>query len=152
GTGDLPPDLPDQKQPVLFWLRAFRASGNRFGRVQLVAANAVRAQQARQARPEFLGTGNGQPNQTYPLGNRPVLDVTLQLQVEGPSGWQNWSEIDGFWAAGVDAPVYVLDPEAGVVRFGNGLQGAVPQIGRRIRVVQYLYGGGAAGNVPAGAI
>jgi hypothetical protein len=152
GTGDLPPDLPDQSKPILFWLRAFRASGNRFGKVQLVVANAVQAQQARQARPESLGTGNGQPNQTYRLVNRPVLDGTLQLQVEGPSGWQNWSEIDGLWAAGVDAQVYALDPEAGVVRFGNALQGAVPQIGQRIRAVQYLYGGSAAGNVPSGAI
>jgi hypothetical protein len=152
GTGDLPPELEDQSKPILFWLRAFRASGSRFGKVQLVVANALQAQQARQARPEFLGTGNGQPDQTYSLVNSPVLDGTLQLQVEGTTGWQTWNEIDGFWAAAADDQVYVLDPEAGTVRFGTGLQGLPPQIGQRIRAVTYLYGGGVIGNVSSGAI
>src|SRR6185369_5737631 len=34
----------------------------------------------------------------------------------------------------------------------NGVQGAAPQIGRRIRAREYQFGGGAEGNVPAGAV
>ena len=37
-------------------------------------------------------------------------------------------------AAGVDDRVFVVDPEAGVVRFGDGRRGRPPQIGERIRV------------------
>lgn len=46
----------------------------------------------------------------------------------------------------------MLDAEAGTVRFGNGVRGRAPQIGERVRVVEYLWGGGAAGNVGAKAI
>jgi predicted phage baseplate assembly protein len=48
--------------------------------------------------------------------------------------------------------VFTLDPEAGVVRFGNGVRGRAPQLGERIRVLGYRYGGGDAGNVAARAI
>src|SRR5581483_9307999 len=47
---------------------------------------------------------------------------------------------------------YVLDPEAGTIRFGNGVNGKAPQIGQRIRAKEYRYGGGADGNVAAKAI
>jgi predicted phage baseplate assembly protein len=74
------------------------------------------------------------------------------LEVEQAGGWKRWTEVDGFHASEADAPHYILDREAGTVRFGNGLQGLPPQIGQRIRSVEYRYGGGARGNVAAGAI
>ncbi|MFE2147278.1 baseplate J/gp47 family protein, partial [Streptomyces sp. NPDC059456] len=40
--------------------------------------------------------------------------------------------------------------EPGLVRFAD--RGRLPRIGERIRVLGYRYGGGSAGNVPAGAI
>ena len=47
---------------------------------------------------------------------------------------------------------YVLDPEAGTVRFGNQMQGMIPPPGRRIRVRRMRAGGGVAGNLPAGSL
>jgi hypothetical protein len=153
GTGDLPPALDDQATAkLLFWLRAYRPDQTRFGNVQYVGANAAEVLQVQKARPEFLGTGTGQPNQHYRLVHRPVIEGSLIVEVEEASGWQRWQAIDSFHASGPNDRVYVVDLEAGEVRFGSAVQGWPPQIGQRIRAVEYLYGGGLAGNVPAKAI
>lgn len=153
GTRDLPPVLDDTRAAqLLFWIRAFRKDGTRFGSVAYVVANAAQIWESRKANPEFLGTGTGQPDQQYPLVNKPVLDGTLVVQVEEPSGWVQWNLVDGFYASAPDSKDFTVDLEAGVVSFGNGVQGFPPQIGQRIRALEYRYGGGTAGNVPSGAI
>jgi baseplate J-like protein len=153
GTGELPPPLDDETEPkVLFWLRAFRPDGSRFGKVLWVGANAGMAEQTKTARPEFLGTGDAQPGQEMALVHRPVIAGSLVLEVEGPDGWVRWHEVDGFHASQEDDRCFVLDSEAGRVRFGNGLQGRAPQLGERVRARSYRYGGGRAGNVAAKAI
>jgi hypothetical protein len=154
GTGDLPPELEDAELAarVLFWLRAFREDGGRMGRVAWVGANAAVARQARRAGPEFLGTGTGEAAQLYALVHRPVLEGSAVIEVEEPAGWRPWRAVDGFHASREDDRDFVLDHEAGTVRFGNGVQGRPPQIGERIRTTRYRYGGTAAGNVPALAI
>jgi hypothetical protein len=153
GTGELPPPLDDEiEATVLFWLRAFRLDGSRFGRVLWVGANAGTAEQTRTARPEYLGTGDAQPGQELVLVHRPVVAGSLVLEVEGPDGWVRWHEVDGFHASAEDDRHFALDPEAGRVRFGNGLQGRAPQLGERVRAKSYRYGGGRAGNVAAKAI
>lgn len=153
GTGDRPPALDDDTEAkVLFWLRAFRHDGSRFDKVRQVGINAAEVRQSRRALPEFVGTGTAEESQTYKLAHRPVIDGSLAIEVEEAGGWKRWTEVDGFHASAPDARHYVLDREAGTVRFGNGLQGLPPQIGQRIRAVEYRYGGGAKGNVAASAI
>jgi hypothetical protein len=153
GTRDLPPVLDDTRAAkLLFWIRAFRKDGSRFGSVSYVVANAAQAWESRKANPEFLGTGTAQPDQTASLVHTPVLAKTLRLEVEEPAGWRQWTEVDGFYASAPDDRHFVVDLEAGTVQFGNGVQGYSPQIGQRIRATEYRYGGGAAGNVAPGAI
>lgn len=153
GTGALPPVLaaPDQAR-LLFWLRAFRVDGTGIGAVSWVGVNAVQALQARTARPELVGTGSGQPGQRLRLAQRPVLVDSLALEVEEADGWQPWQTVDGFHASGPLDRHYVLDPVAGEVVFGDGIRGAPPPLGARVRAVRYRVVGGAAGNVAAGAI
>lgn len=154
GTGDLPPSLDDEEteERVLFWLRAFHLEGSGFGKVLYVGTNAAQLVQTRQAKSEFLGTGNGQPNQEYSLIHKNGVSGSLILEVEESQGWRGWTETDSFHASRESDMHYVLDSEAGKVKFGNGLQGYTPQIGQRIRVLSYRYGGGLKGNVAAGAI
>lgn len=154
GAGDLPPRLDDEEteERVVFWLRAFHLEGRSFGKVLYVGVNGVQLVQTRRAKAEFLGTGNGQPNQEYALVHKNGISGSLVLEVEESGGWCTWTETDGFHASRESDRHYVLDSEAGTVTFGNGLQGYVPQIGQRIRVLGYRYGGGAKGNVAAGAI
>ena len=149
GTGDLPPQLDDESEArILFWLRAFRLDGDRFGKVRNVGANATQVCQWRKARTEFLGTGSGQPDQIFHLIHAPVVAGSLVLEVEEPEGWRRWDGVDSFHASGPEDRHYVLDEADGEVRFGSGLQGYAPQIGQRLRAREYRYGGGARGNVP----
>ncbi len=152
GTADLPPALEDDRLQVLFWIRASRRDAASIGKVLWVGANAVEVEQSVAAVPEFLGTGTADADQRYRLVQKPVLAGTLQLEVEEQGDWKRWQEVDSLVAAGESDRVYVVDHEAGDVRFGNGVRGRAPQIGERIRALGYRYGGGAAGNVPAKAI
>ncbi|MEU9078176.1 putative baseplate assembly protein [Kitasatospora sp. NPDC048538] len=155
-TGDLhsPPPLDDEKAAarVIGWLRVRRPAteNDAIHRIRWVGANAVGVVQARAAAPELVGTGTADADQAYRLTNRPVIGGTVRLEVEEPDGWQPWTEVETFADSGPLDRHYTLDPAAGLVRFGT--RSRVPQIGERIRALSYRYGGGAAGNVPAGAI
>jgi len=150
GTGDLPPAIDAQLEAkLLFWLRAFRADGGKLGSFVWVGANAARAEQVQEANPEFLGTGTGDSNQLLHLVHPQVIPGTLALDVEEPTGWTRWQQVDDFDASSEDDRHYVLDPEAGTVQFGDGVRGLAPQIGQRVRAAGYRYGGGSAGNLAA---
>ena len=154
GDATSPPPLTDQKQAsrVVGWLQVSRPDGenNAIHRVNWVGLNAVGADQALTvSAAELLGTGTGDADQQYALTKQPVLPGTVRLQVEGVDGWQDWTEVDSFVRGGPDDLYFSVDYSAGIVQFGSG---RAPQIGERIRVLSYRYGGGAVGNVGAGSI
>lgn len=155
GDADNPPPLDDTEQAarVLAWIQVSRPETDHLNdgiaRVRWLGLNGVRAEHARTARPELLGSGTGDADQTYPLAQHPVLAGSTRLQVEESGSWQDWTEVDTFVANRPDDRHYTVDHEAGAVHFG-GLN--VPQLGERIRVLSYRYGGGLAGNVPAGTL
>ncbi len=154
GAGDLPPELADEEETarVLCWLRGFRPDDEEpFGRVRWGGVNAAATVQMATALPEFLGTGTGDSAQEYPLVHTPVIDGTVLLQVEETGGWVEWRQVEDFDASGEDDRHYVLDPRAGTITFGS-VTGRPPQLGERIRVKEYRYGGGVEGNVAAGTI
>jgi hypothetical protein len=155
GTDDLPPAIDDESvaAKVLFWLRAYRPrNAGSVGRIVWVGANASEVVQTSRANPEYLGTGTAEADQQYGLVNRSIIADSLELQVEEQGTWTSWGAVDGFHASDDDDRHYVLDAEAGQVRFGNGIQGRAPQIGERIRALGYRYGGGPDGTVAAKAI
>jgi hypothetical protein len=155
GTGEFPPVLEraDDQARVLFWVRAARRRADQpIGRVAYVGVNATEVVQTRTAPPEFLGTGTGDAHQTFALVNAPALPRTARVQVEEDGRWTDWEEVDGFEGSTGESRHWVLDAEAGTVRFGNGVRGRAPQIGQRVRVRSYQYGGGVQGNVGAKAI
>lgn len=154
GTGDLPPPL-DGDPFVVCWLRATPVTGGPdIPALRWAGVNAATIVQAVTAAPEFLGNGTGQPGQTYPFAHRPIQDASLPVvvEVEEPGGWTSWTRVDSFAASGRDDRHWTLDAETGTATFGDTVRGRAPQEGERIRVVRYRFGGGAEGNVPAGAI
>jgi hypothetical protein len=154
GTGDLPPPLDDDdlSKDVLFWLRVFRRDRDRaLGRVEWVGANVAAVTQMKTATSEFLGTGTGQVLVSK-LTHGDVVDGTLTIEVEEADRWTPWTAVDGFQASREDDRHYVVDREAGLVHFGNGVRGRAPQLGERIRAVGYRYTAGDAGNVAVKAI
>jgi hypothetical protein len=139
-------------------------------RFSWIGINAARVQQRALVRAERLADGTGEPDQRVRLVHAPVLPDSVTVAVNG----EPWTRIDDLAAAGPEveghaprlgtatetsasgaaqAPtrVYRLDPESGLIEFGNGSFGTRPP--RRAAIVaSYAYGGGRAGVVGIGAI
>jgi hypothetical protein len=101
-----------------------------------------------------LGTGNGISGQTFPLPASPVLPQNCLLQVgaladDGTIVWHDWERVHDFDASKEDSLHYVIDEEAGVFRFSDGVSGAVPpnMPFPNVRLISYRIGVGEAGNV-----
>ena len=155
GSGDQPPLVEDEEldAQLIAWLRVFRPDGGAIGAMEWVGANAIRVEQSESARAEFLGTGTGEPGQQLRLVHGQVLGgVELDVEEQGAGRWVPWTQVEDFRAAGPDDRVFTVDREAGLVRSGDARRGRAPQIGERIRARSYRHGGGAGGNVGAGAI
>lgn len=154
GDRDAPPPLDDEKlaRRVVAWLRVRRpgTEDETMRRVRWVGANVVGVVQARTAVPELLGTGSSEAGQAYRLSQRPVVAGSLRVEVEEADGWVPWEEVRTLATSGTLDRHYTVELDTGIVRFG--VRNRVPQLGERIRAVTYRHGGGAAGQVPAGAI
>jgi predicted phage baseplate assembly protein len=149
-----PPPLQDAKQAaqVVGWLRVTRPSfeNDAIHKVRWVGLNAVGVVQERTSDSELLGIGNGNPSQSYALTKQSIVAHTIALDVEESSGWVSWEEVDTFSDSAPLDRHYTLDAVAGRVQFGP--RSRVPQLGQRIRVTSYRYGGGMGGNLPASSI
>lgn len=162
GIGELPPPLANERDGdrVLAWIRVRRRDpAHPPLKVRWLEANVVPVEQAISLEaPELLGYGEGRPGQELRLSQRPVLPGSVQIQVAAPAAaegvlaWLNWRAIDDLIEAKPAERVFVLDPESGTIRFGDGLHGLMPLPGEAIRCRSYRHGGGVAGNVGAGRI
>ena len=168
GVGEFPPALddPQLEARLVTWLRIRAVAG---AQIKLLWAgiNACQVSQRIRVFNEVLAPGNGQPEQTRPLAQRPLIPGSIELRVAG----QLWQEIDDLLGAGPEVPqpdwgqppgstpplakpvnVFVVDYEAGVIRFGDGVRyGKRPPAEASISV-SYDICVGAAGNVAAGGI
>lgn len=164
------------------WIRARHVHGAFRGppRAALIAPNTVWARHALAVDAEILGSGLGAAAQRFVAVHSPVLagavvDVRergglslpealefaaplgadAMLVDDGPFGhavWVRWRAVDDLRGSGPDDRHYILDPAAGELRFGDGVRGrAVPQGRGNVRM-SYETGGGAAGNLRAGAL
>jgi hypothetical protein len=163
GVGDYPPSLQDQSDiasRVVAWVRVrLPNSTDGQGPAAAVASfnwlgiNATKVSQQIQVPTEIVGTGTGEPDQSFTLINTPVLTATVQLTVNGVE----WTQTDDLLAApseiadAINSQMYTVDSASGTITFGTGLQGARPVAGSAI-IASYYYGGGVAGNVGIGAI
>lgn len=155
GAGDQPPlvEDPELDATIVAWLRVFRPTGGDLPALDWVAVNASSVEQSRTSNAEYLGVGTGEPTQQRSLVHAGLLG-TVQIDVEesGAGRWIPWTQVENFRASKVDDRHVVVDRESGTVRCGDGRRGRVWQIGERIRARSYRSGGGAVGNVAAGAI
>ncbi|MBT9609669.1 putative baseplate assembly protein [Aquabacterium sp.] len=171
GVGDFPPALEDSAVAgrIVTWVRV-TPSSSAGARMRWAGVNATLIDQRVAVRNELLGTGDGQPDQRYTLARSGVVPESAVVQVIDTAGPSTWTAVDDLLAAGPEVRVagsqaglgsrvtdprpvdaYLIDPEAGTVRFGDGLRGRRPPQGARI-IAQYDVCEGRAGNVPAGAI
>jgi hypothetical protein len=171
GVGDRPPAIEDSADAgrVLTWVRVVPSASAR-ARFLWAGINAVAIDQRIAVVNELLGVGDGRTDQTYKLARAGVVPGSVRLDVVQAGQTERWLSIDDLMAAGPEvvtmdaqrapgqawqdprpANVFVVDAEAGLIRFGDGLRGKRPPVGCRL-VVQYDTCDGARGNVAAGAI
>jgi predicted phage baseplate assembly protein len=112
---------------------------------------------------EKLGVSTGVSGQRFQLAHRPVVptEEDVIVEVDGPNGWEPWTEVETFADSGKDDRHFTLDRVQGEVAFGPAVRepdgsftayGAVPALGATMRASAYSTGGGTRGNVAAGTI
>jgi hypothetical protein len=153
GTSGMPPELPVDvtSDRVVMWLTMSTADAPALT-LSYLAINAVGIIARVTANNEPLGTATGDGDASYMLSGKPVDPTSLVIQVWQGSQAATWTAVDNFGRAGRNDTVYVLDPTAGTVTFGDGMRGMRPPQGAIIVAQSYRYGGGAAGNLAAGTI
>ncbi len=155
GVGDRPPRLddPDRLARLVAWLRLCPADNLDSMRLSWVGINAVEIDQRRTVRQQVVGQSDGSADQVLQLPVTSVEAESFELQVEESGrGYVLWQAVQDLALSGRDDRVFMLDSEAGTVRFGNGLTGRIPEAGRRVRVALMRSGGGQGGNLPAGTL
>lgn len=155
GVGDRPPRLDDAEKAarLVAWLRLRPTARPTELSLSWAGINAVEIDQRRTATSRILGQSDGAADQLLSLPGRNVEPETLAIEVEEESrGWVAWRRIEDLALAGPDAAVFGLDAEAGTIRFGDGVRGRIPDVGRRVRAARVRTGGGGAGNLPAGTL
>jgi len=174
GTANFPPALddPNLEARVITWV-AIHAPPGLQAHVYWVGVNAVEVSQRTHVANETLLNGTGEPDQTVRLTQAPVLAKSVSLTITvGNNPPETWTPIDDLMTAGPEVPtpdprqppgitpstateprmnVFLLNPESGEIRFGDGFRGRRPPFGSVIRA-SYDYSVGSAGNIPAGAI
>lgn len=161
-AGDLPPVLDDGEleSRVVFWLRALSATTSTQSidkrpkinaALTFIGPNVVDVLQSSRQEREPLGLGSGQAGQQFKLQFSPVLAESLQLTVLESNAPVTWREVDSFDGMNERDSAFVLDRAMGTVTVGDGLQGRVLPPGAQV-YASYQYGGGLAGNLPAGAL
>jgi predicted phage baseplate assembly protein len=155
GVGDKPPRLddPEKAARLVTWLRLRPLAAVQRLPLAWAGVNGVEIDQRQTLTGRIVGQSDGSGGQQFQLPGGSVDATTLQLQVEEPGlGYRPWQRIDDLALAGRDDAVYSIDVEAGIVRFGDGVRGRVPPAEGRVRVALMRSGGGAAGNLPPGAL
>jgi hypothetical protein len=148
------------------WLRA-RPVPSRPAIPQVTAATTVAVTvpvvHARRAADEPLGIADGTPGSSFRLREQPVPVDAADPVVEVGDGhtWTAWQIVADFAGGTAESRHVMIDYAAGEVTFPPAVRepdgtvrcyGAVPAAGDLIRIRGYWVGGGAAGNVPAGAL
>jgi predicted phage baseplate assembly protein len=147
--------------------QAAQSGASLSARITWVGVNASSVYQAVPVFNEIVGTVPGplnatgvpgEPDQVYFLAHGNVLPGSIRVFLQdvsqlNTSTVEQWRllPLEDLLTARPTDKVFALDPEAGQLRFGDGLRGARPQTGWRI-VASYEYGGGVQGNVGIGAI
>jgi hypothetical protein len=125
-----------------------------YPRIDAIYPNAVWAANSNTLQNEILGSSNGEPSQIFQLSRTPVLpgQVVKIQEIIGKSGPIVWEEVQTFSLSGSDSRHYMLDSLSGILTFGDGKNGMIPPAGKENILCDYKFGGGAVGNVKAGAI
>ena len=154
GTGNHPPRIDDEEtaKRLVGWFRLCPKQKSESMALSWLGINVVKIDQRKTIQNVVISTSTGAPDQTIQLPAASIESSSFKLQVEKLEvGYINWHSLP-LHAASKNDTVFELDSEAGVVKFGDGLRGVVPEKGSRIRVEMMRYGGGKQGNTAPGIL
>lgn len=123
--------------------------------IRSVRINAVSARHAADVPAEPITTNVRRANQEYHLTHAPVAPRSTRVDVTLKDGTrEQWTETADRDRTGPFDRHYVLEPETGTLRFGDGRQGRVMADKSLIAsiAVHYRVGSGPIGNVTAGRL
>jgi len=152
GTGNHPPRIDDEKtaKRLVSWIRLRPKQQSESLALTWLGINAVKSDQRKTIKNVIVATSSGSPDQTFQLPATSIEVETFKLQVEETNqGFRSCQELP-LHTASRDDRVFELDAEAGIIKFGDGLRGVIPEEGNRIRIQMMRYGGGRQGNIAAG--
>lgn len=102
-----------------------------------------------------LGSSNGAANQQFTATFRPIIEGTMQIDIDEGSGFQPWSQVENFLNSNSQSKHYTLTiqgDDTAIVTFGDGVAGKIPTPGvDNIRAI-YRIGADLDGNVGAQTI
>jgi hypothetical protein len=161
-----------------FWIKAVDLKTRPTNpRIQGIYLNTTWSVQAASINREILGSGEGNPNQTFEFSKTPVLSAEVWvneinalseaerqqmlaasepavLEVKDEKSapvefWVKWTAVEDLLSSPPEGRHYELDCTAGLITFGDGIHGRMPPVGRDNVTANYRTGGGAQGNVAA---
>ena len=124
--------------------------------------NTVWATQSESVKEEYVGSSDGSANQKFRLLRAPAREIQVWVKEllepedkkltyyadEEKGFWVLWNEIVYIYDALATSRAYSLDAVSGEIRFGDGIYGLIPPIGKDNIKAGYQTGGGKKGNVP----
>jgi hypothetical protein len=180
GSRDFPPAVEDTRlaERVITWVRVRVPEGSR-AQLRWAGINCAMVMQRQVVVREALPNGTGEPDQEVTLAQRPVVAGSVRLRTRisfngSAPRTDEWKLIDDLQSAAPEVPrldpqapmaelagdrarledaarVFVVDEEAGRIRFGDGAHGARPPADAKIEV-DYDVTTGLEGNVGAASI
>jgi len=155
GVGDRPPRIDDAdiSARLVGWLRLKPKTRAETLPISWAGLNVVPVEHRRTLTIIGLGAVPPGSNAQLALPATSVDPASLVIEVQRADGvYAVWTRTEELAAHGPRETVYKLDPEAGVITFGDGMRGAVPPRGAKVRVAQLRHGGGRAGNLGPGTL
>jgi predicted phage baseplate assembly protein len=137
-------------------LRLIHGSFQQPPALTFVRINMARVLAIRTIRGEVLESIDGPDSNRLRLKYTPVVPKSVSIAVDATpfdaddqeSDLTGWKEVDDLTQYGPEERVFVLEPETGVVTFGDGVHGlSIPLGFRNVRAESYQVGGGARGAV-----
>lgn len=119
---------------------------------QYLLVSAVQGQTVAEAP---LGSSNGAADQKFTLTFKPLIEGSLEIEVDEGSGFEPWNSVDNFLNSTSQTKDYKLEikgNDEATITFGDGKRGKIPSPGvDNIRAI-YRIGADVNGNVGAETI
>lgn len=138
-----------EQSPGKIWLRCVvETAGYEVPpRLNAVRLNAVRLGHRRTVTDELLRRADETLETTVEAGQEFVFSHDPVLEADIEIAGEQWTEVEDFDRSSSTDRHYVLDYDRGAIRFGNGINGAIPPVQQHVTATRYVSGGGTQGNI-----